>query len=236
MNNFKKWSKRLVMALLFAAAFLVTFQSISGVKAESFSGWLSDQKGAEKEESVLKQHSYKTLSLKDKLFKRAKSLTTLISASEPVVAKPRPLEEAVDWSQYPKSTVTATGYTAGIESTGKIPGDPAYGITYSGVTVKRDLYSTIAADPDVFPIGTILFIPGYGYGVVADTGSAIKGHKLDLYYDTVDEVYEKWGKKDLEVYVVTKGTGKLTEEELTTLNENESMQVFRQQYIQKTQE
>jgi 3D (Asp-Asp-Asp) domain-containing protein len=234
MNNIKKWSKRLVMVLLFSAALLVTFQSISGVKAQSFSDWLTEQ--ADAKESEYKEHSYKKLSLKDKLLKRAKSLRTLISAAEPVVAKPKSLEDAIDWSQYPKETVTATGYTAGIESTGKLPGDPAYGITYSGVKVKRDLYSTVAADPEIFPIGTILFIPGYGYGVVADTGSAIKGHRLDLYYDTVDEVYEHWGKKELEVYIVTKGTGNLTEEELTALNENESMQVFRQQYIQKKEE
>ena len=48
--------------------------------------------------------------------------------------------------------------------------------------VKRDLYSTVAADLNVFPIGTILFIPEYGYGVVADKGGAITGNKVDLYY------------------------------------------------------
>ncbi|MEH7106245.1 hypothetical protein V7083_00495, partial [Bacillus sp. JJ1764] len=71
---------------------------------------------------------------------------------------------------YPKHNVTATGYTAGAESTGKSQGHPEYGITYSGVKVKRDLFSTIAADLAVYPIGTILFIPEYGYGVVADKG------------------------------------------------------------------
>jgi 3D (Asp-Asp-Asp) domain-containing protein len=234
MKNIRKWSKRLVMAILFTAALFVTFQSISGVKAQSFSSWIPEQ--LETKALVSKEHSYKKLSLKDKLLKRANSLRTLISATEPVMAKPKSLEDAIDWSKYPKSTVTATGYTAGIESTGKLPDHPAYGITYSGVKVKRDLYSTVAADPDVFPIGTILFIPGYGYGVVADTGSAIKGHRLDLYYETVDEVYEHWGKKNLEVYIVTKGTGVLTEGELKALNENESMQVFRQQYIEKNEE
>lgn len=73
--------------------------------------------------------------------------------------------------------VIATGYTAGVESTGKRPGHPQYGITYSGVKVRRDQVSTIAADPRLFPIGTLLYIPGYGYGVVADTGSAIKGKR-----------------------------------------------------------
>jgi 3D (Asp-Asp-Asp) domain-containing protein len=140
------------------------------------------------------------------------------------------LEDAFDWSKYPKHTVTATGYTAGIESTGKSKGHPEYGITYSGVKVKRDLFSTVAADLNVFPIGTILFVPGYGYGVVADKGGAIKGNELDLYYETVEDVYNKWGKKQVDVYVVQKGNGKLTEEQLQALNEDKALQVFRQQY------
>ena len=143
------------------------------------------------------------------------------------------LEENDDWSKYPAKEVIATGYTAGYESTGKNPSHPSYGITYSGVKVKRDLYSTIAADTDIFPIGTILFIPSYGYGVVADTGSAIKGNKIDLYYDTVDDVYREWGKKQLMVYVISMGKGKLAEHELTALNETESLQVFRNQIINK---
>ncbi|WP_442865094.1 3D domain-containing protein [Alkalihalobacillus sp. CinArs1] len=148
--------------------------------------------------------------------------------------KPQTLDNSQDWSQFPVHTVTATGYTAGVESTGKKPDHPAYGITYSGVKVTRDLYSTIAADPDTFPIGTILFIPGYGYGVVADTGSAITGNRIDLYYDTVQDVYDEWGKKTIEVYVIKKGDGSLTEEVLQSLNEDESMQVFRQQLLNKT--
>ncbi|MFK3960304.1 3D domain-containing protein [Guptibacillus hwajinpoensis] len=141
------------------------------------------------------------------------------------------LATSQDWSQYPTHTVTATGYTAGEESTGKTPEHPAYGITYSGVKVKRDLYSTIAADTSVFPIGSVLFIPEYGFGVVADTGSAITGKRIDLYYDTVNDVYNEWGKKTLDVYLIEKGDGTLTEEMLLTMNEEESMQVFRQELL-----
>lgn len=158
-------------------------------------------------------------------------LATGIPLNETVSGKMPTLEESIDWSQYPKQTVTATGYTAGVESTGKSQGHPEYGITYSGVKVKRDLYSTIAADLSIFPIGTILFIPEYGYGVVADKGGAIKGNRLDLYYETVEDVYRLWGKKTVDVYVVQKGNGKLTEEQLTALNEEKSMQVFRQAFI-----
>ena len=71
--------------------------------------------------------------------------------------------------------------------------------------VKRDLYSTVAADLNVFPIGTILFIPGYGYGVVADKGGAIKGNRVDLFFNTVDDVYDQWGKKEIDVYVIEEG-------------------------------
>lgn len=107
--------------------------------------------------------------------------------------------------------VLATGYTAGVESTGKRPGHPQYGITYSGVKVRRGKLSTIAADPKLFPIGTVLFIPGYGYGIVADTGARIKGHKIDLYFPSTKQVYREWGKRTVDVRIVKRGTGKVTE-------------------------
>jgi len=138
------------------------------------------------------------------------------------------LDDYIEKQDYPVRHVMATGYTAGIESTGKTVGHPSYGITYSGVKVKRDLYSTIAADPSIYPIGTVLYIPDYGYGVVADTGSAIKGDKIDLFFETVDDVYNNWGKKKTAVHVIKWGNGKLTEKEFLAFNENKTMQVFRE--------
>ncbi|MGE8207549.1 3D domain-containing protein [Heyndrickxia sp. NPDC080065] len=229
----KKILKRLFMTILFIGALVTTFQSISGVKAQSlYVGMINDTNGqASGFLSSFNNLSLKSIGLSLKSLKKSVSTATQISSSESVKGSTPTLEEAIDWSTYPVKEVVATGYTAGVESTGKNPNDPEYGITYSGVKVKRDLYSTIAADPRIFPIGTILFIPGYGYGVVADTGSAIKGNKLDLYYETVKEVYEQWGKKSVKVYIVQMGNGKLSEKELKTLNENKTMQVFRQKYI-----
>ena len=117
------------------------------------------------------------------------------------------------YRQFEVKTVIATGYTAGAESTGKRPGHPNYGITFSGLEVQRAELSTIAADPKFLPLGTVLYIPNYGYGIVADTGSAIKGNKIDLYYETVDEVFSQWGKKEIDVFVIEEGEGQLTEEE-----------------------
>jgi 3D (Asp-Asp-Asp) domain-containing protein len=120
-----------------------------------------------------------------------------------------------DFSQFKDIVeVVATGYYAGVESTGKKPGHPEYGITYSGVRVKQGILSTIAADPKVFPLGTILYIPGYGYGIVADTGSAIKGKKIDLYYKSKEQIYKEWGKRKVNVFVVHTGNGKVTEQTL----------------------
>ncbi|MGR6857628.1 3D domain-containing protein [Bacillus halotolerans] len=211
-----KMIRRLLMTCLFLLAFATTYLAVSGVEAKDLSKWVQENN---------EKHSKNTgLTLKALQQKNEKTMSAAAKA------KDKPLEEAFDWNQYPARKVTATGYTAGVESTGKKPGDPLYGLTYSGVRVKRDLYSTVAADPSVFPIGTILFIPNYGLGVVADTGSAIKGNRIDLYFETVHDVYNEWGKKTLDVYVIKKGTGKVTEDELVKLNETKSLQVFRNQY------
>ncbi|TYR78709.1 hypothetical protein FZC66_18240 [Priestia megaterium] len=198
-----KLMKRTFMCLLLAGALLTTYEFISGVSVSTI---------------------FKSIPFINHIHVLAQNT----QASEEAAGKQK-IEEAFDWSRYPTHSVLATGYTAGYESTGKNPNHPSYGVTYSGVKVKRDLYSTIAADLSIFPIGTILFIPGYGYGVVADKGGAIKGNHLDLYFETVTDVYEMWGKKELNVYVIQKGDGTLTEQELTSLNEDKSMQVFRQQ-------
>jgi 3D (Asp-Asp-Asp) domain-containing protein len=222
----RKIVKRTTIIILFICAVFTTFRSISGVEADDLATWLdkkqSDNKIVETTLSVLTE-SLKTLPT---IYKP----NLMLSSAE---VKQRSLEDEMNLTQYPSVHVTATGYTAGQESTGKSKSHPAYGITKSGLKVRRDLYSTIAADPAVFPIGTVLWIPGYGYGVVADTGSAIKGNRLDLFYNTVDEVYKKWGKKNIDVYIVERGDGKITENELNDLNEEKSMQVFRQQYLYK---
>lgn len=223
--------RRITMSLLFAMALLTTFQAISGVEAKAIVNKLYDASSFHAGYHFLdiwKERQYVAIDEQWKYYEKKKK--PQISSEK--IQQPLRLEEAIDWSKYPSTVVVATGYTAGVESTGKTPDHPEYGITYSGVRVKRDLYSTIAADLNVFPIGTILFIPGYGYGVVADKGGAIKGNRVDLYYDTVEDVYKYWGKKTVQVYIVKKGDGKLSEEELKRLNEDETMQVFRQQYLQ----
>lgn len=58
------------------------------------------------------------------------------------------------------------------------------GQTASGTMARP---GTIAADTSIFPFGTIIHVPGYGYGRVEDRGGDIKGYRLDLFYRTHEE-------------------------------------------------
>lgn len=98
----------------------------------------------------------------------------------------------------------ATAYTASFKDTGKNPDHPEFGITYTGIKVKRGI---VAVDPKVIPLGTKLFIegvgdvPDYGYALAADIGSAVKGDIIDLYMEGQD-VVDRWGVKKVKVYVL----------------------------------
>ncbi|MGM8211958.1 3D domain-containing protein [Virgibacillus sp. W0430] len=222
-----KFIRRLTMTVLCFGAMYATAVSISNIT------WQDIKQGAVQANAdptvlrIEKQEPYRSVRFEEKKLNSRLEKKQYISSEQ--IEGPKTLEEAINLEQYPRETVIATGYTAGVESTGKTPEHPQYGITFSGVKVKRDLYSTIAADLSIYPLGTILYIPDYGYGVVADKGGAIKGNKIDLYYPTVDQVYSEWGKKEVEVYVIKRGNGKITEKEIVALNENKALQVFREQ-------
>ena len=71
------------------------------------------------------------------------------------------------------------------------------GYTASGT---RALPGTVAADTRIFPMGTIMYIPGYGYGHVEDRGGSIKGHHIDLYFRRHAQA-KKWGRQTKRVKV-----------------------------------
>lgn len=94
----------------------------------------------------------------------------------------------------------ATAYDATFASTGKNPGHPQYGITRSGLRVRAGI---VAVDPKVIPLGTWLYVEGYGEALAADTGGAIKGNRIDLYFESPKDV-AKYGKKRIKVYILDK--------------------------------
>lgn len=60
-------------------------------------------------------------------------------------------------------------------------------VTYTGVTVR---HGAVAVDPKVIPLGTMLYVEGYGYAVAVDIGGAIKGNRIDLFsWETGKEAY-----------------------------------------------
>jgi len=116
-------------------------------------------------------------------------------------------EPALQWADGRTNTVkqvlstTLTAYTAGVESTGKSPSHPQYGITYSGSRAEEG--RTIAVDPKIIPIGTTVFIDGIGIRKAEDTGSAIRGARIDVFMQDVDEALEFGVKKNVKVYVLS---------------------------------
>lgn len=97
-----------------------------------------------------------------------------------------------------KINMKSTAYTAGPESTGKRPGDKGYGITASGMKAQKGV---VAVDTRVIPFGTELYIEGYGYAIAGDTGSAIKGNKIDVFFDSYNDAIQ-YGVKNVNVYVL----------------------------------
>lgn len=71
------------------------------------------------------------------------------------------------------------------------------GVTASGAKARK---GAIAADTSRYPFGTVMYVPGYGYGRVEDRGSAIKGEHIDLCFDDHKPAL-RWGRQTLPVRV-----------------------------------
>lgn len=93
-------------------------------------------------------------------------------------------------------TMIATAYSLTPSDTGKSPNHPDYGRTATGHRVRRGV---VAVDPRVIPLGTRLYVEGYGFATALDTGSAIKGNRIDLF---VEKDAYKFGVRRVKVYVL----------------------------------
>ena len=76
-------------------------------------------------------------------------------------------------------------------------------LTAMGLKPVRDPggISTIAVDPSVIPLGSKVYIPGYGYAIASDTGGVIKGNIIDLYMNSHD-VCTSWGRRQVTLHIV----------------------------------
>lgn len=103
------------------------------------------------------------------------------------------IEEPIQWDTY-----IATAYCP----CEKCCGSGASGITASGAVAREGV--TIAADWDILPEGTIVEIQDIGYRMVQDTGSAIKGHRIDIYFEEHEKALE-FGVRKVQVRKVLGG-------------------------------
>jgi len=128
--------------------------------------------------------------------------TTPVLTTEQVIRKPEPRIIAVGTGVATSGPgalpagrkrslrVVATGYSA------KQPG-----LDDTTATGARAKHGVVAVDPRVIPLGTRVYVPGYGTAVAADTGGDIKGGRIDLCFDTVEEAVV-WGRRSVTVYVL----------------------------------
>lgn len=71
------------------------------------------------------------------------------------------------------------------------------GKTALGIPVRKGV---VAVDPRLIPLGTKLHVPGYGQGIAADVGVAIKGRIIDLWFPSTQAARE-WGRRTLHITV-----------------------------------
>jgi 3D (Asp-Asp-Asp) domain-containing protein len=79
-------------------------------------------------------------------------------------------------------TVSSTGYC--------LPGTTATGIPVG--------WGVVAVDPAFIPLGTRMFVPGYGEGVAADTGSAVRGAMIDVWFPKCSQAHA-WGRRTVTI-------------------------------------
>ncbi|KAB2328858.1 DUF348 domain-containing protein [Cytobacillus depressus] len=90
--------------------------------------------------------------------------------------------------------VSSTAYTAHCNG--------CSGRTATGLNLRANPdMKVIAVDPRVIPLGTKVYVEGYGYAIAADTGSAIKGNKIDVFFASNADAY-RWGRKNVKIRIL----------------------------------
>lgn len=124
--------------------------------------------------------------------------------SEEIVAQPVPKLVAYGTKAVARSVQTSRGelnYRKRLvmSATAYSPEEPGLSNwTYTGARATRGV---AAVDPSVIPLGSNLYVEGYGFALAADIGGAIKGNKIDLCYDTLAEV-KRFGRRSVVVYLL----------------------------------
>jgi cystine transport system substrate-binding protein len=121
----------------------------------------------------------------------AASLSSLGSAVAPTATPPPPPPPAPPAAPAPIQPASGSGKQLTVVATAY----SLHGGTASGLPTGPGV---VAVDPTVIPLGTRMEIPGYGPGIAADTGTAIKGLRIDLWFPTLKQTYA-WGRRTVTI-------------------------------------
>ncbi len=91
--------------------------------------------------------------------------------------------------------MVATAYYAFGKGGNDINGN---GITAIGLRARKGI---VAVDPRIIPLGTKLYVPGYGEALAADTGGWIRGNRVDLCFETYEDCFG-YGRRKIKIYLV----------------------------------
>ncbi|UUX35326.1 3D domain-containing protein [Fundicoccus culcitae] len=117
---------------------------------------------------------------------------------EPVVEEPVVEEPVVET---PADDPTSYGRAITVEATAYSRNQPELSNFTANGTDLRVNGAVIAVDPSVIPLGSTVYVPGYGYLTAADTGGAIQGNRIDIHMENLSAAYA-FGRQTITIYVV----------------------------------
>lgn len=113
-------------------------------------------------------------------------------------------KEAAEQAAAQAATTQPVGQTFIMESTA-YSSDPADALGGGTVTATGQNLLTnpmaVAVDPNVIPLGTRLYVEGYGEAIASDTGGAIKGNIVDVHFSTYEQCIQ-WGRRQVKVTIL----------------------------------
>ncbi|MGE7870577.1 cell wall-binding protein EntA [Bacillus paramycoides] len=130
---------------------------------------------------------------------------TPAKAQAPAAAKPavKPAVKAAETNEPSggrELTVVATAYTAHPSENGGTYGGRVLTAMGHDLTANPNM-KMIAVDPKVIPLGSKVWVEGYGEAIAGDTGGAIKGNRIDVLLGS-DSASQKWGRKTVKVKIL----------------------------------
>ncbi|OAH54574.1 MULTISPECIES: 3D domain-containing protein [Bacillaceae] len=180
-----------------AMSILAALMIFSASAAQAMAATHTVQKG----ETLYKiSNQYKTTvdqlkewnNLSSNLIKVGQKLT--IGETAAATSTPAPAEENKTTNAVKEITVKATAYTAYCNG--------CSGITATGINLKKNPNAkVIAVDPNIIPLGTKVYVEGYGEAVAGDKGGAIKGNKIDVHMPTSQKA-KNWGVRTVKVQIL----------------------------------